>query len=154
MILLPLWLPWQQMSIPIWLLEIMLRAEAVVPPTTLLFELGPPPIPIPVLLAKETFPTCLALPVTSMPMKLPAAILLADASRMPAYEKRLMTNPLTVLEPLLIVRPLTKFCPALAPLNSMMGVPAKPGSVVASMITESVTSGSAESGAMVWTPAG
>lgn len=48
--------------------------------------------------------------------------------------------------------PSTLGVPALVPLSRMSGEPAKPGCVVASIVTGSVTDGSADVGAMVCAP--
>ena len=62
------------------------------------------------------------------------------------------SEPRTVLPPALIVNPSTPLTPALVPFNSMIGVPAKPGCVVPSMITGLVIVGKALVGAIVCKP--
>src|SRR6266853_6968967 len=61
-----------------------------------------------------------------------------------------MTSPLTVLAPALIANP---FPLALVTSISIIGLPAKPGWVVPSMITGSLIVGSTDAGAIVCTPA-
>src|SRR4051812_27827642 len=70
---------------------------------------------------------------------------------MPLAVKRLMTSPLTVQLAAVIVNPLIP-APALAPFNSMIGVPAKPGCVVPSITNGLVIVGKAEVGVMVKGP--
>jgi hypothetical protein len=74
---------------------------------------------------------------------------------MPLLWKRLITSPRTTLLPALISKPPAmtpaKF-PAFTPFISMRGVPAKPGWVVPSIVTGSVTMGSGDCGAMVCGP--
>jgi hypothetical protein len=64
-----------------------------------------------------------------------------------------MTNPRTVLPPLRIRSPEISG-PANSPFSSTIGVPANPGWVVASIVTDSVIVGSAEVGRIVSGPAG
>ena len=67
---------------------------------------------------------------------------------MPYEENRLMASPYTALKAEFNCKP-TLLDPAEAPFNSTTGVPEYPGCVVASMVTELVTTGSALNGAMV-----
>src|SRR5215469_6359469 len=62
-----------------------------------------------------------------------------------------MTSPEIVLDPAVMLRPLTPK-PAEAPLNTMIGVPAYPGCVVPSMVTGSVIVGSGDVTAIVFEP--
>src|SRR5260370_37979602 len=61
-----------------------------------------------------------------------------------------MPSPLTVLAPALIANPFPLVWVA---SSAIIGLPAKPGWVVPSMITGSVIVGSADAGAIVCTPA-
>src|SRR4028118_614716 len=65
--------------------------------------------------------------------------------------KPLITKPCTVLLPAATVKPFTP-APALMPLSSIIGVPAYPGWVVPSIMTDWVMVGKAEEGAIVWAP--
>src|SRR5438094_2898555 len=64
---------------------------------------------------------------------------------------RFITNPLIVLPTPIRGRHPTP-APALAPLISIIGVPLKPGCVVPSMITGSLTLGSPDVNEIVWRP--
>src|SRR6266540_4591540 len=74
----------------------------------------------------------LALPLITMPLPL----------------KRLITRPRIAQLGALMVKPFP--APALSPLNSTMGVPAKPGWLVPFIVTASVTAGRGESGLIVY----
>src|SRR5947207_14010481 len=67
---------------------------------------------------------------------------------MPALPKRLTTSPSTDEFPAVIHKPLAA-APASAPLNSIMGKPANPCSVVPSITTGALMTGKGESGAIV-----
>src|SRR5437870_225285 len=62
--------------------------------------------------------------------------------------KALITSPRTVLLPAVITSPFAG--PAMDPLNSMIGLPVKPGWVVPSIVTGSVIVGRADVGAIVY----
>ena len=76
---------------------------------------------------------------------------LAD-NLIPLPPKRLITSPFTVLLPAVIDSPFT-CAPAFVPSSSIIGVPAKSGSLVPSIITGSVIVGRALPGLMVCGPA-
>ena len=73
-------------------------------------------------------------------------------NRIPLPAKLRITSPRTPLNPPVIVSPLTP-APALAPLRTMTGVPAKPGCVVPLIKTGSLTVGNAAAGVIVCGPA-
>ena len=97
-----------------------------------------------------------AMPIPSavVPMKLPAIVSppLPDRWIDQPWNPSI-TSPRTVELPAVIARPSTAPVPVAAPLSSTSGWPlVNPGSVVPSIVTGSVTAGSAEAGEIVWTP--
>ena len=127
------------------LAEMRFDAAAAVPPirafnapstTTPLFEFPAP-----------------ALPVIDVPIKFRSTIAL-DAFieiDMPLPENRFITSPLIVVPGAVTISPSAEG--AFNPFTSMIGLPAKPGWVVPSMVTESVIAGSSENTSNVcWPP--
>ena len=124
--------------------EMTLRSAAVVPPTVL-FDAASIKTPLPALART-------AVPVASVPMKLPAMVTRPEeATRMPCPPNLLIKRPRTVLPLVVMLRPAVT-APAPAPFNSTSGAPLKPGCVVPLMLTASATGGSAEVGLMVCGP--
>ena len=96
-------------------------------------------------------------PATSVPIKLSSMTLppfwpTLIPRPVPSPIKRLMTSPRTVLPPARMVNPNACAPATLLPSNSIIGVPAKPGWVVPSMVTGSVMNGRNEPGVIVCTP--
>ena len=128
--------------------DIRLRAAAVVPPTTLLA--------VSILMPSVNETPLLMAPLMSVPMKLPSMMLLPFfRMAMALLLYRLMTRPLiTEFPPLTFKTPVTppEKGPVLVPSISTIGRPAKPGCVVASMVSASVISGRADAGVIVCGP--
>ena len=117
--------------------EMMLRSAAVVPPIRLLVE--------PIRDGDADQVAAAGVPAAFVPRKLPVMTLFDDPLiAIPSPAKRLIDEPLDRAAGAACSQgqsACTRGRPALVPFSSMSGVPAKPGSVVPSMITASVMFG-------------
>ena len=91
-------------------------------------------------------------PSAVVPIQFPVTALRFPFSSASPTRQRLITKPLTELEPPRSTRPSNESAGRFSPLSSMSGMPAKPPWVVASSTIGSPMAGSGNVGAIFWAP--